>query len=67
MTAWSFESLRLYRVELCHSTANIASCLVAQYAGFAAEGTKRGEGRHADDWHDMHLRWPPRARLHNDV
>jgi RimJ/RimL family protein N-acetyltransferase len=63
MTAWSFETLRLHRVELCHSTANVASCRVAQYAGFAAEGTKRGEARHTDGWHDMHLH----ARLDNDV
>jgi RimJ/RimL family protein N-acetyltransferase len=63
VTAWAFGTLRLRRVELCHSTANVASCRVAQYAGFAAEGTKRGEGRHADGWHDMHLH----ARLDNDV
>jgi RimJ/RimL family protein N-acetyltransferase len=42
---------------------NVASCRVALYAGFAAEGTKRGEARHADGWHDMHLH----ARLENDV
>jgi RimJ/RimL family protein N-acetyltransferase len=47
----------------CHSTANVASCQVAQYAGFAVEGTKRGEGRHVDGWHDMHLH----ARLDDDV
>jgi RimJ/RimL family protein N-acetyltransferase len=63
VTAWSFATLRLHRVELSHSTANVASCRVAQYADFAAEGTKRGEARHADGWHDMHLH----ARLENDV
>jgi RimJ/RimL family protein N-acetyltransferase len=63
MTAWSFETLRLHRVELCHSTANVVSCRVAHYAGFLAEGTKRGEGHHADGWHDMHLH----ARLDNDL
>jgi RimJ/RimL family protein N-acetyltransferase len=63
VTAWSFEALRLHRVELCHSTANVASCRVAHHAGFVAEGTKRSEGRHADGWHDMHLH----ARLDRDV
>ena len=59
---WCFGTLRLHRLELCHSTANVASCRVAQRAGFAAEGTKRGEGHHADGWHDMHLH----ARLDSD-
>jgi len=63
MTAWCFETLRLHRVELCHATANVASCRVARYAGFAVEATKRGEGRHADGWHDMHVH----ARLDTDV
>jgi RimJ/RimL family protein N-acetyltransferase len=62
VTAWSFATLRMHRVELNHSTANIASCRVAQCAGFPAEGTKRGEARHADGWHDMHLH----ARLDAD-
>lgn len=63
VTAWSFETLRLHRVELRHSTVNVASCGVAQYARFTAEGTKRGEARHADGWHDMHLH----ARLRDDA
>ncbi|MFC0863346.1 GNAT family N-acetyltransferase [Sphaerimonospora cavernae] len=63
MTAWAFETLRLHRIELCHSTANAASCRVAQRAGFPAEGTKRGEALHADGWHDTHLH----ARLDTDV
>ncbi|GAA4566463.1 GNAT family N-acetyltransferase [Micromonospora coerulea] len=62
LAAWCFRALRLHRVELCHSTVNVASCRVAQRAGFAAEGTKRGEGHHADGWHDMHLH----ARLDSD-
>jgi RimJ/RimL family protein N-acetyltransferase len=63
LTEWSFRTLGLHRLALSHSTANVASCRVAQRAGFAAEGTKRGEGRHADGWHDMHLH----ARLRTDV
>jgi RimJ/RimL family protein N-acetyltransferase len=63
VTAWSFATLGLHRVEVSHSTANVASCRVAEQAGFAAEGTKRGEALHADGWHDMHLH----ARLASDA
>ncbi|WP_243420943.1 GNAT family N-acetyltransferase [Micromonospora globispora] len=62
VAGWCFGTLRLHRVELCHSTANAPSCRVARRAGFPVEGTKRGEGRHADGWHDMHLH----ARLATD-
>jgi RimJ/RimL family protein N-acetyltransferase len=62
VTAWSFATLRLHRVELSHSTANAASCRVARHASFAGEGTRREEGRHADGWHDMHLH----SRLDSD-
>ncbi|GII30161.1 acetyltransferase [Planotetraspora mira] len=63
LSAWCFETLRLHRVELSHSTANVASCRVAHYAGFAEEGTKRSEARHIDGWDDMHLH----ARLNDDA
>jgi RimJ/RimL family protein N-acetyltransferase len=63
LTVWTFGTLGLHRLALSHSTANPASCRVAQHAGFTAEGTKRGEGNHADGWHDMHLH----ARLCTDV
>lgn len=62
LTEWSFRKLGLHRLALSHSTANAASCRVAQHAGFAAEGTKRSEALHADGWHDMHLH----ARLSTD-
>ncbi len=62
LTAWSFRTLGLHRLQLSHSTANRASCRVAQRAGFVFEGTKRGEALHADGWHDMHLH----ARLSTD-
>jgi len=52
---WCFTTLGLHRLELSHSTLNPASCRVACRAGFPAEGTKRGEVRHTDGWHDMHL------------
>ena len=62
MAAWAFGTLGLHRIEVNHSTANPASCRVAERAGFAAEGVKRGEALHADGWHDMHLH----ARLATD-
>ncbi|GIH19008.1 acetyltransferase [Rugosimonospora africana] len=62
LATWSFRTLGLHRLQLSHSTANRASCRVAQHAGFVPEGTKRGEARHADGWHDMHLH----ARLSTD-
>ncbi|GAA3243409.1 GNAT family N-acetyltransferase [Dactylosporangium siamense] len=55
LTGWAFGELGLHRVEVCHSTANLASCRVADRAGYVLEGTKRGEARHIDGWHDMHL------------
>jgi RimJ/RimL family protein N-acetyltransferase len=55
LTGWLFAQVGLNRVELAHSTANPASCRVAEKAGYAYEGTMRGRGLHADGWHDMHL------------
>ncbi|HVQ88585.1 MAG TPA: GNAT family N-acetyltransferase [Actinomycetes bacterium] len=55
LTAWAFDVLKLHRIEVAHSIENKPSCRVADNAGFAFEGTKRGEALHADGWHDMHL------------
>lgn len=63
LSGWCFQELGLHRLGLSHSTANAASCRVAEHAAFAAEGTKRGSGLHADGWHDMHLH----ARLATDA
>ena len=62
LSTWGFGELGLHRIEIEHSTQNAASCAVAVAAGFVAEGVKRGEGWHADGWHDMHLH----ARLSSD-
>ena len=55
LAGWVFGSLGLHRLEVSHATANRASCRVAQKAGFPAEGIRRGDGWHADGWHDMHV------------
>ncbi|MET0417166.1 MAG: GNAT family N-acetyltransferase [Actinoplanes sp.] len=55
LTRWCFDELGLHRIEVQHSTANPASCRVAERAGFPAEGTKVSEALHTDGWHDMHL------------
>ena len=62
LCGWAFGAGGMHRLELCHSVGNPASCGVAQRAGFALEGVKRAELRHADGWHDMHLH----ARLAGD-
>jgi RimJ/RimL family protein N-acetyltransferase len=63
VAAFGFDGLGLHRLWLRHSTANPASCRVAERAGLAAEGTQRGAARHLDGWHDMHLH----ARLRTDT
>jgi RimJ/RimL family protein N-acetyltransferase len=55
LAGWVFGTLGLYRLQASHSTANPPSCRVAEKAGLRGEGTKRGGGRHADGWHDMHV------------
>jgi [ribosomal protein S5]-alanine N-acetyltransferase len=52
---WAFAALGLHRLEVRHSTANVASCRVASDAGFEPEGTLRSALLHADGWHDMHV------------
>jgi RimJ/RimL family protein N-acetyltransferase len=55
LAGWVFGPLGLHRLQVSHATANQASCRVAEKAGFPAEGTMRGDGWHADGWHDMHV------------
>jgi RimJ/RimL family protein N-acetyltransferase len=55
MSGWMFDSVGLHRIELRHSTANQASCRIAEKAGFEYEATLRQQVLHADGWHDMHL------------
>ncbi|GHH35786.1 GNAT family N-acetyltransferase [Streptomyces candidus] len=63
LTGWALDDLGLHRVRLTHSTANPASCRVAEKAGFAYEGTMRSALLHADGWHDEHLH----ARVQGDA
>jgi RimJ/RimL family protein N-acetyltransferase len=60
---WAFGVLGLHRIEVQHSTRNVASCRVAERAGYPAEGTRRSQTLHADGWHDMHLH----ARIADDT
>jgi RimJ/RimL family protein N-acetyltransferase len=53
--AYLFTLVGLHRMQLDHSTLNLASCRVAAKAGFRFEGTRRGQALHEDGWHDMHM------------
>ncbi|WRZ89822.1 GNAT family N-acetyltransferase [Streptomyces sp. NBC_01007] len=55
LSRWALEDLGLYRLRLCHSVANPASCRVADRTGFTLEGTMRGALLHEDGRHDQHL------------
>ena len=55
VSGWMFDSIGLHRIELRHSSANQASCRIAEKAGFDYEATLRKQALHADGWHDMHL------------
>ncbi|HET6743957.1 MAG TPA: GNAT family N-acetyltransferase [Kribbella sp.] len=63
LSAWAFGQIGFNRVDLHHSTANTASCRVAERTGYRLEGTLRQAVKHADGWHDWHLH----GRLHTDT
>jgi ribosomal-protein-alanine N-acetyltransferase len=48
LAAQAFDELRLFRLELGHRTDNVASCHVADRAGFVAEGVERSKLRYGD-------------------
>ncbi len=63
VTRWAFGALAIERIELPHSPDNLASCRVAEKAGYVAEGTRRGGWRRADgSREDEHVH----ARLSTD-
>lgn len=62
VSAWALGETGFHRLELDHSTRNLASCRVALKSGFLLEGTKRSHAVHSDGRHDMHLH----ARIRGD-
>jgi RimJ/RimL family protein N-acetyltransferase len=61
-TAFAFEWLGLFRVQLFHAVPNLASCRVAEKAGFTLEVTLRSAGVYDGVRMDEHLH----ARLRTD-
>ncbi|MFG3587377.1 GNAT family N-acetyltransferase [Streptomyces sp. NPDC047990] len=55
LTVWALREIGIHRLELDHSTRNLASCKVAANSGYRLEGTKRSAAVHDDGRHDMHL------------
>ncbi len=54
VTQWGVDA-GLHRIELRHTTANEASCRVAEACGYRYEGTAVSAMLHGDGWHDMHV------------
>lgn len=62
-TEFGFAELHLHRLHLFHAVQNVASCRVAEAAGFVLEGRLRQSYRYSDGaYHDEHLH----ARLSSD-
>ncbi|QNE22053.1 GNAT family N-acetyltransferase [Kribbella qitaiheensis] len=55
LSAWAFGQIGFHRLNINHSTANTASCRVAERTNYHLEGTLRQAIKHADGWHDWHL------------
>lgn len=56
LTGWAFDTLGLHRIELCHAVPNVASCRVADKAGYRHEGTLRESYRYGDGFrYDEHI------------
>lgn len=55
-SAWAFAHLGLVRIELAHAVGNVASCRVAERAGYRLEGVTRQSFVYGDGCrHDEHL------------
>lgn len=61
-SAWCFDELALFRLELGHRVDNEASCRVALAAGFRVEGRQRAKLRYGATRHDVETH----ARLATD-
>lgn len=55
LTRWAFDQLGMHRLEILHAVGNLASCRVADRAGYVQEGTLSRVLLHVDGWHDVHL------------
>lgn len=55
LCTWAFGEIGFHRLNIQHSTANTASCHVAERVSFPLEGTLRQAIKHADGYHDWHL------------
>lgn len=55
VATWALSEIGFWRLEVRHSTANIASCRVAETGGFAYEASLPRAMLHADGWHDVHV------------
>lgn len=55
VATWALSEIGFWRLEVRHSTANTASCRVAEAGGFAHEADLRRAMLHADGWHDIHV------------
>ncbi|GAA1576308.1 GNAT family N-acetyltransferase [Kribbella hippodromi] len=62
LSDWAFRTIGFNRLNVSHSTANTASCRVAERSGYRLEGTLRQAIKHADGWHNWHIH----GRLHTD-
>lgn len=63
LSAWAFGVIGFNRLNIQHSTANTASCRVAERTEYRLEGTLRQAIKHADGWHDWHVH----GRLRTDT
>lgn len=55
VAGWALGEIGFWRLEVRHSTANTASCRVAESAGFTHEADLRRSMLHVDGWHDLHV------------
>src|SRR4051794_24206729 len=56
VTAWAFDDVRLFRIQLFHAVDNRASCAVADRVGYRLEGVLRSGATYGDGLrHDEHL------------
>ena len=63
LSTWAFGQIGFHRLNIHHSTANTASCRVADRTRYRLEGTLRQAIKHTDGWHDWHVH----GRLRTDI